>query len=174
MCHHESYKSLPLFLGGKKDLRSLYLKVISIVLNKYDSINYGTNLWDMFFTTIKSLDKKFTHESGSRKTPSSLFTCFLEMNNHLKLASFLKRDKSLVPNIPTIMFVKSVLEAMISTILTFVENLLNMEHMKIKIIFCCMHFFYCILICLLQVCKTCFTFVGKIRGRALQNLGNVS
>ena len=128
----------------------------------------------MFFTTIKSLDKKFIQESGSRETPSSLFICFLEMNNHLKLASFLKRDKSLVPNIPTIMFVKSVLEAMISTILTFVENLLNLEHMKIKIMFSCMDFFFCILISFLQVCKICFTFVGKIRGKTLQNLGNAS
>ena len=59
----------------------------------------------------------------------------MEISNTLKIASFLKREKSLLLNILSIMFVKIVLEAMVSTILSFVENLLNLEHMKIKLIF---------------------------------------
>ena len=128
MCHHESYNIIPLFLVGKKDFKSLCLKVVSIVLNKYDYIDYVTNLWDMFFTTIKSLDKKFIQESGSRETPSSLFTCFLEMNNHLKLASFLNREKSLYLNILSIMTIKNISQTMVLAIPSFVENLLNLEH----------------------------------------------
>ena len=72
--------------------------------------------------------EKFIQESESNQTPSSLFTCFLEMNNHLKLGSFLKREKSLVPNIPSIMSIKSVSKAMVSTIMSFSENILNLEH----------------------------------------------
>ena len=39
------------------------------------------------------------------------------------------------------MFVKLVFEAMVSTIPSFIENLLNLEHKKIKTIFLCMDFF---------------------------------
>ena len=81
---------LPLFLQGIKDLRLLCLKVISIVLSKYDSIDYGTNLWNMYFTAIQPYVEKINRESESYEIPKSLFTWFLEMRNHLKLASFLK------------------------------------------------------------------------------------
>lgn len=127
MIHEGKYKKPPFFLGGMKDLRSFCLKVISIVLNKYDSIDYGTNFWNIFFTAIKPLVEKFRQESGSNETPSSLFTCFLEMSKSIKLASFLRREKSLVPNILSILSVKSVSEAMVSAILSFIENLLNLE-----------------------------------------------
>lgn len=127
MRHGGKDKNPALFLSGMKDLRSLCLKVISIVLNKYDSIDYSSNFWNIFFTAVKPLVEKFTQESGSNKTPSSLFICFLEMSKSLKLASFLQREKSLVPNILSILSVKSVSEAMVSAILSFVENLLNLE-----------------------------------------------
>ena len=112
-----------------KGLTSLCLNVISIVLNKYDSINYGTSLWDMFFMPIQPSFEKFMQESGSSETPSSLFTCFLEMSNkYLNLGPFLKREKSLIPNIMLFMSIKSVSKAMVSTILSFDKNLPNLEH----------------------------------------------
>ena len=87
------------------------------------------------FVAIKPLVEKFIQESESSETLSSVFTCFMEMSNRLNLASFFKREKSLVPNILSIMLVKIVLGAMVSTILSF---------------------------------------IGRIRGKALQNLGSVS
>ena len=81
----------------------------------------------MFFTAIKPLFEKFIQESESIETPSSLSTCFLEMGNHLNLASFLKRKKLFVPNILSIKSIKSVSKDMALTILRLVEYLLNME-----------------------------------------------
>ena len=46
-----------------KDLRLLCLKVIYIVLSKYNSINYGTNLWNMLFIAIKPSFENFIQES---------------------------------------------------------------------------------------------------------------
>ena len=80
----------------------------------------------------------------------------MEISNNLKLDSFLKREKSLLPNILSIMFAKIILEAMVPTILSFVDNLLNLEHMKIKVIFPYMEFFHCTMIYTSQVCKLCF------------------
>ncbi|XP_057867600.2 uncharacterized protein LOC131074886 isoform X2 [Cryptomeria japonica] len=114
-------------LFDMKDLRSLCLKVIAIMLNKYDSFDFGSVFWDIFFTAIKPLVDKFRQESGSSETPSSLFTCFLAMSESRKLASFLQREKMLVPNILAILSVKGVSESMISAVLTFVENLLDLD-----------------------------------------------
>ena len=80
------------------------------------------------FVAIKPLVEKFIQESESSETLSLVFTCFMEMSNCLKLGSFLKREKSLVPNIPSIMSIKSVSKAMVSTILSFDKNLPNLEH----------------------------------------------
>ncbi|KAH9312457.1 hypothetical protein KI387_027492, partial [Taxus chinensis] len=114
-------------IGELKDLRSLCLKVIAIMLNKYDSFHFGSVFWDIFFTAIKPLVDKFRQESSSSDTPSSLFTCFLAMSESSKLASFLQTEKSLVPSILSILSVKGVSDAMISAVLTFVENILNLD-----------------------------------------------
>ena len=98
------------------------------LLSKFDSSGYGTNLWNMFLTAIKQLLEKFIKKSESTQTPNSLVTCFMEMSNHLKLASFLKPKNLFVPNILSIMYIKSVLEAMVLGIFSFIDNLLNLEH----------------------------------------------
>ena len=68
------------------------------------------------------------YPSDNNETPSSLFTCFLEMSNHLKLDSYLSREKLFVPNLLSVSSIKSVLEAMVLVILNFIENLLTLEH----------------------------------------------
>ena len=119
---------LPLFLRGIKNLRLLCLKVILIVLSKYDSIDYGTNLWNMYFTTIHPYVEKIIQESESSEIPNSLFTCFLEMRNHLNLSSVLKREQSFFLNILSIMSIKCVSKYIVLEILSLVESLLNLEH----------------------------------------------
>ena len=90
---------------------------------------------------IQPLVDKFIEESGSSETPISLF--FYENEKPLKLTSFLKREKSLSPNILSIPSIKSVSKAMVLVILSFVVNLMNLEcrNHNVKIIFCCMDFF---------------------------------
>ena len=82
----------------------------------------------MFFTPIQPSFEKFMQESGSSQTPSSLFTCFLEMRNHLNLSSVLKREQSFFLNILSIMSIKCVSKYIVLEILSLVVSLLNLEH----------------------------------------------
>ncbi|WCJ33154.1 ARM repeat superfamily protein [Euphorbia peplus] len=110
-----------------KDLRSLCLKVISVVLNKYDDHYYGTEFWDMFFTSVKPLVDSFKQEGSSSERPSSLFSCFLAMSSSYSLVSLLSREKHLVPDIFSILTVNTASEAIRSCVLKFIENLLNLD-----------------------------------------------
>ena len=83
---------------------------------------------NMFFTTIKPLVEKFIQECERGETPGHCFTCFIEMYNYLKLVSFIKREKLLVPNMMSILPIKIVSKAMVLAILNFLENLLNFDH----------------------------------------------
>ena len=84
------------------------------------------------FYNNKTINWKFIPESESGETPNSLFTCFQEMSNHLKLDSYLSREKLFVPNLLSILSIKSVLEAMVLAILSFIDNLLNLDHVNLE------------------------------------------
>ncbi|KAI4344960.1 hypothetical protein L6164_012132 [Bauhinia variegata] len=110
-----------------KDMRSLCLKIVALVLNKYEDDEFGSCLWEIFFTSVKPLIDKFKQEGASSEKPSSLFSCFLAMSRNHKLVALLCREESLVPDIFSILRVKSASEAVISCVLKFAENLLSLD-----------------------------------------------
>nr|GEV01026.1 hypothetical protein [Tanacetum cinerariifolium] len=116
-------------LGPKhfKDLRSLCLKIISFVLGKFEGHNFSLEFWDIFFSALKPLIDGFKQEGASSEKPSSLFVCFLAMSRSHKLVSLFHRAKNLVPDIFSILTVATASEAIISCVLKFVENLLNLD-----------------------------------------------
>ncbi|KAI3823108.1 hypothetical protein L1987_04536 [Smallanthus sonchifolius] len=110
-----------------KDLRSLCLKVISLVLSKFEDHDFSLDFWDIFFSALKPLIDGFKQEGASSEKPSSLFVCFLAMSKSHKLVSQFRRAINLVPDIFSILTVTTASEAIISCVLRFIENLLNLD-----------------------------------------------
>ncbi|KAK1435340.1 hypothetical protein QVD17_01101 [Tagetes erecta] len=110
-----------------KDLRSLCLKIISLVLSKFEDHDFSLEFWDMFFLALRPLIDGFKQEGASSEKPSSLFVCFLAMSKSHKLVSQFHRANNLVPDIFSILTVTTASEAIISCVLRFIENLLNLD-----------------------------------------------
>ncbi|CAL1353831.1 unnamed protein product [Linum trigynum] len=110
-----------------KHLRSLCLKIVSGVLNKYYDHDFGCEFWDMFFSSVKPLISSFKHQGSSSEKPSSLFSCFVAMSKSHNLVSLLCRENSLVPSIFSILSVRTASEAIVSHVLAFIENLLILD-----------------------------------------------
>ncbi|KAI5404391.1 hypothetical protein KIW84_051523 [Lathyrus oleraceus] len=73
-----------------KDMRSLCLKIVSYVVNKYEDHEFGSDMWDRFFSSVKPLVDKFKQEAASSEKPSSLLSCFLAMSTPPEDFHFLK------------------------------------------------------------------------------------
>lgn len=110
-----------------KDLRSLCLKIISLVLNKYEDHDFGFGFWDLFFISVKPLIYSFKQEGSSSEKPSSLFSCFIAMSRSHNLVTLLYREENLVPDIFSILTVKKASEAILSCVLEFIANLLSID-----------------------------------------------
>ncbi|KAL3724550.1 hypothetical protein ACJRO7_029686 [Eucalyptus globulus] len=110
-----------------KDLRSLCLKIVSSVLIKYEEHEFDGELWDLFFHSVKPLIEGFKQEGSSSEKPSSLFSCFLSMSRSHKLVSLLCREQSLVPDMFSMLSITTASEAILSGVLKFIENLLNLD-----------------------------------------------
>ncbi|KAJ9555652.1 hypothetical protein OSB04_010266 [Centaurea solstitialis] len=110
-----------------KDLRSLCLKIISLVLSKFEDHDFSLEFWDIFFSALRPLIVGFKQEGASSEKPSSLFVCFLAMSRSHKLVSLFHRAENLVPDIFSILTVTTASEAIISCVLRFIENLLNLD-----------------------------------------------
>lgn len=110
-----------------KDLRSLCLKIISIILNKYDDHDFESETWDLFFTSVESLINGFKQEGSSSEKPSALFSCFIAMSKSANLVPLLCRKKNLIPDIFSILTVRTASEAIVSCVLKFAENLLSLD-----------------------------------------------
>ncbi|CAN1193912.1 U3 small nucleolar RNA-associated protein 20 [Linum perenne] len=110
-----------------KHLRSLCLKLISGVLNKYDDHDFGCEFWNMFFSSVEPLIHSFKHQGSSSEKPSSLFSCFVAMSKSEHLVSLLYRESSLVPSIFSILTVKTASESIVFHVLKFIENLLILD-----------------------------------------------
>ncbi|KAK9281533.1 hypothetical protein L1049_004436 [Liquidambar formosana] len=110
-----------------RDLRSLCLKIISLVLNKYEDHDFNCGFWDLFFTSVKPLIDGFKQEGSSSEKPSSLFSCFIVMSRSHNLVSLLYREKNIIPDIFSILTVKTASEAIVSCVLEFIENLLTLD-----------------------------------------------
>ena len=111
-----------------KDLRSLCLKIFALVLSKYEDHDFGDEFWDLFFKSVKPLVESFKQEGSSGEKPSSLFSCFAAMTRSQKLVTLLCWEKNLVPDIFSILTVTSASEAILRYVLTFIENLLNLDN----------------------------------------------
>ncbi|XP_022025733.1 small subunit processome component 20 homolog isoform X2 [Helianthus annuus] len=139
-----------------KDLRSLCLKIISSVLSKFDDHDFSVEFWDIFFSALKPLIDGFKQEGASSEKPSSLFVCFLAMSKSHKLVSQFQRANNLVPDIFSILTVPTASEAIISCVLRFIENLLNLDNEvsshdsnvkgillpNVNTLVCCLHHLY--------------------------------
>lgn len=121
------YLQISTAVGQLKELRSLSLKIVSFVLNKYEDHSFSCEFWDLFFGSVKSLIDGFKHEGFSGQKPSSLFSCFLAMSRSQKLVPLLCREQNLVPDILSILTVASASEAIVACVLKFVENLLTLD-----------------------------------------------
>ncbi|XP_038874757.1 LOW QUALITY PROTEIN: small subunit processome component 20 homolog [Benincasa hispida] len=110
-----------------KDLRSLCLRVISVVLYKYEGFDFEIEFWDLFFMSVKSSIESFKHEGSSSEKPSSLFSCFLAMSRSHKLVPLLARERNLVPDIFFILTISTASQPIISFVLQFIENLLTFD-----------------------------------------------
>ncbi|XP_020872517.1 U3 small nucleolar RNA-associated protein 20 isoform X2 [Arabidopsis lyrata subsp. lyrata] len=111
-----------------KELRSLCLKIIAHVLDKYEDCDLGSKFWDLFFSAVSPLIKSFKQEGSSSEKPSSLFSCFLSMSKSRNLMKLLCREESLVPDIFSILTVTTASEAIKSSALKFIENLLCLDN----------------------------------------------
>lgn len=111
-----------------KELRSLCLKIIAHVLDKYEDCDLGFEFWDLFFSAVSPLIKSFKQEGSSSEKPSSLFSCFLSMSKSRNLLTLLCRKESLVPDIFSILTVTTASEAIKAAVLKFVENLLCLDN----------------------------------------------
>ncbi|KAL0795429.1 hypothetical protein Bca101_066806 [Brassica carinata] len=121
--HDQAGTSLKQF----KELRSLCLKIIALVLKKYEDCDLGSEFWDLFFSAVKPLIKCFKQEGSSSEKPSSLFTCFLSMSKSPNLVTFLCREESLVQDIFSFLTVTTASEDIKYSALTFIKNLLSLE-----------------------------------------------
>ncbi|GAB2295684.1 hypothetical protein Dimus_029838 [Dionaea muscipula] len=109
-----------------KDIRSLCLKIMSLILHKYDH-DFGLEFWDEFFAAVKQLIDGFKQESSQSEKQSSLFSCFLAMSRSHNLVSLLWREKGLVPDIFSILSVTAASDAALVCVLKFINNLLSLE-----------------------------------------------
>lgn len=110
-----------------KDLRSLCLRVISVILYKYEDFDFEIEFWDLFFMSVKSSIESFKHEGSSSEKPSSLFSCFLAMSRSRKLVPLLARERNLVPDIFFILTISTASQPIILFVLQFIENLLTFD-----------------------------------------------
>lgn len=139
-----------------KDLRSLCLKIIYLVLCKYEDHDFGGAFWDLFFTSVKPLIANFKQEGASSKKPSSLFYCFLAMSKSYKLLPLLSKEVNLVPDIFSMLTVPSASESILSCVLKFTKNLLKRDselgsedisvkrvvHPHLDVLMCSLHFIF--------------------------------
>ncbi|CAM6068321.1 unnamed protein product [Sphagnum tenellum] len=114
-------------IGGNHEIRTLCLKIISIVLTKFEDLDFNSIYWDIFFDAMAPSIQRFAKENHANSTPGSLFACFLAMAKSEELALLLARDQSLVPNVMMVLSLKAASPAMVKATLSFVENLLDLE-----------------------------------------------
>ncbi|KAH9571647.1 hypothetical protein CY35_02G105300 [Sphagnum magellanicum] len=113
--------------GGNHEIRTLCLKIISIVLTKFEDLDFNSIYWDIFFDAMAPSIQRFAKENHANSTPGSLFACFLAMAKSEELALLLARDQSLVPNVMMVLSLKAASPAMVKATLSFVESLLDLE-----------------------------------------------
>jgi U3 small nucleolar RNA-associated protein 20 len=128
--------------GNDKDLRSLSLRVLSSVLSRFPALvspktqkpetpdsetANPQSYWDLFFGAMAGPISRIRNDSASSEKPSALLACFLAMSRHPSLAPLLGSDPNLVPGLLSILSIKGASQSVLGTVLTIVENLLEMD-----------------------------------------------
>ncbi|KAM7259075.1 hypothetical protein ACFE04_014816 [Oxalis oulophora] len=62
---------------------------------------------------MKPMIHRFKQEGSSTEKPSSLFSCFLAISSSLRLAPLLNREKNLVPDVFSILALRTASEAIL-------------------------------------------------------------
>ena len=107
-----------------KDLRSLCLKLFCFTLNKYGGHHISSEIWDIFFSSVKPLIDNFIQDISGSENPGSLLLCFVAMSKNSNCVSLLE---DLLPKIFSVLTLKKVSESVISSVLKFIENLLVLD-----------------------------------------------
>jgi len=113
--------------GVSHDLRTLCLKIIATVLNKFEDFDYNPVYWDIFFQSTSPSIQNFAAENHSSTAPGAVFSCLLSMGKSVVLAPLLTRDFTLVPNVVAVISYRTATPAVIAAVVSFVEGLLNLE-----------------------------------------------
>ncbi|MQL78120.1 hypothetical protein Taro_010527 [Colocasia esculenta] len=107
-----------------KDLRSLCLKIFCFALNRYECGDLYSQIWGAFFTSVKPLIDSFKQDVSGSENPSSLLLCFIAMS---KKPSFISLLDNLLPTIFSILTEKTASETVLSSVLSFIENILTLD-----------------------------------------------
>lgn len=127
-----------------KDVRSLCLKVISLVLNKYEAFQFWPCFWDTFFCSVEPLIASFKEEGPSSEKPSSLLSCFIAISRSPdpELISWLDREHNIISSIFSILTVETASDALINSIFEFISNLFALDRLHashIEPLICSLH-----------------------------------
>ncbi|KAG6556135.1 hypothetical protein Mapa_002076 [Marchantia paleacea] len=112
--------------SGAREIKSLCLKVIASVVKKCENIVFNSVCWDIFFSAIRQSVARFVDENSSSTSPGALMQCFIMMSQRMELAPLLSKNPMLVPNVLSVLSVRGASSPVISAVLSFVENILDL------------------------------------------------
>ncbi|BBN08979.1 U3 small nucleolar RNA-associated protein 20 [Marchantia polymorpha subsp. ruderalis] len=112
--------------SGVREIKSLCLKVIASVVKKCENIVFNSVYWDIFFSAIRQSVDRFVDENSSSTSPGALMQCFILMSQRMDLAPLLSKNPMLVPNLLSVLSVRGASSPVISAVLSFVENILDL------------------------------------------------
>ncbi|CAM6096312.1 unnamed protein product [Calypogeia fissa] len=112
--------------GGVREIRTLCLRIIATVIRKFQNIEFPPLFWDIFFDASKQSVRRFAAENSFTDGPSALMQCFIAISCRLELAPLLAKDPVLVPNILSVLAVKGACPEVVSSVLSFIENILDL------------------------------------------------
>ncbi|KAL3687831.1 hypothetical protein R1sor_014140 [Riccia sorocarpa] len=112
--------------GGVREIKTLCLRVISAVVKRFEDLDFRPVYWDIFFTAVGRSIARFVEENSSSTSPGALLECFMMMSEKMDLAPLLSKDPALVPNLVSVLAVKGAPAAVVSGVLTVLENILGL------------------------------------------------
>eukprot|EP00271_Cylindrocystis_brebissonii_P004463 TRINITY_DN1612_c2_g3_i1.p1 TRINITY_DN1612_c2_g3~~TRINITY_DN1612_c2_g3_i1.p1 ORF type:complete len:2175 (-),score=483.44 TRINITY_DN1612_c2_g3_i1:572-6958(-) len=110
-----------------RETRTLCLRVIAIILTKFPDLDFAPQYWDIFFTALAPTISRLRQEASSSETPGALFSCLLAMSRSAELAPLLAFNEALLPNLLLVLASRTAAPAVVTAVLTLVENLLDLE-----------------------------------------------
>ncbi|XP_024539706.1 small subunit processome component 20 homolog isoform X1 [Selaginella moellendorffii] len=119
-------------VSSGKDLRTLCLKVVSLLLNNFSNVSLEPKYWELFFqATERSIALLKDENTGDK--PTALLSCFLAMSTNEDYASLLTTNKLVVPNIFSILLVKNLSSPVHMAVLSFIQNSLGRKGKTVEL-----------------------------------------